>query len=192
MNQELEQYLRMFVDYHQTNWPEWLSIAEFSYNNKIQSSTRISPFYANYGYDPRMGFEPRRNVKVQSVEDFVQRMQNVQKEVEAALHKARDDMKRYADHACTHTHTPKYQVGDKVWLSTKDLHTTRPSRKLMERQVGPYPISKIILPNAVELKLLPSFKIDVQINISLINQLPYQANKLFHNHLLKLKVNQNM
>jgi len=30
MNQELEQYLRMFVDYHQTNWPEWLAIAKFS------------------------------------------------------------------------------------------------------------------------------------------------------------------
>ena len=111
-----------------------------------------------------MGFEPRRNVKVQSVEDFVQRMQNVQKEAEAALHKACDDMKRYADRACAHA--PKYQIGDKVWLSTKDLHTTRPSGKLMERQVGPYPISKIISPNAVELKLPPSFKIDAPINVS--------------------------
>ena len=63
-------------------------------------------------------------------------------------------------------HAPKYQVGDKVWLSTKDLHTTRPSRKLTERQVGPYPISKIISPNAVELKLPPSFKIDAPINVS--------------------------
>jgi len=40
MNQELEQYLRMFVDYRQTNWPEWLAIAEFSYNNKIQKSIK--------------------------------------------------------------------------------------------------------------------------------------------------------
>ena len=43
MNQELEQYLRMFVDYHQMNWPEWLAIAKFSYNNKIQKSIKISP-----------------------------------------------------------------------------------------------------------------------------------------------------
>ena len=78
-------------------------------------------------------------------------MKNVQKEAEGALHKARDDMKHYADHA--HAPTPKYQVGDKVWLSTKDLHTTQSSRKLMEKQIGPYPISKIILPNAVELKI---------------------------------------
>jgi len=44
-NQELEQYLRLFMDYHQTNWPEWLAIAEFSYNNKIQKSTKTLPFY---------------------------------------------------------------------------------------------------------------------------------------------------
>ena len=33
-------------------------IAKFSYNNKIQKSTKISPFYANYRFNPRMGFEP--------------------------------------------------------------------------------------------------------------------------------------
>ena len=42
----------------------------------------------------------------------------------------------------------------------------------MERQVGPYPISKIISPNAVELKLPPSFKIDVPINVSCLR--PYK------------------
>jgi len=59
MNQELEQYLRMFMDYWRTNWPEWLAIAKFSYNNKIQKSIKISPFYTNYGFNPQMGFEPR-------------------------------------------------------------------------------------------------------------------------------------
>jgi Chromo (CHRromatin Organisation MOdifier) domain len=42
----------------------------------------------------------------------------------------------------------------------------------MEKQVGQYPISKIILPNAVELTLPPSFKIDVPINVSCLR--PYK------------------
>ena len=100
------------------------------------------------------------------MEDFVQWMKNVQAEVEAALHKAHDDMKCYTD--CSHANAPKYELGDRLWLSTKDLHISQPSQKLMEQQVGPYPISKIISPNAVELKLLPSFKIDAPINVSLL------------------------
>jgi len=47
VNQELEQYLRMFVDYHQEQWPDWLSTTEFAYNNKVNSSTKLLPFMAN-------------------------------------------------------------------------------------------------------------------------------------------------
>ena len=56
------------------------------------------------------------------MEDFVQWMKTIQAEVEAALHKACDDMKCYTDHSGADT--PKYQIGDRVWLSTKDLHTS--------------------------------------------------------------------
>jgi len=48
-NQELEQYLRIFVDYCQEQWPDWLGTAEFAYNNKVNSSTKVSPFMANNG-----------------------------------------------------------------------------------------------------------------------------------------------
>jgi len=43
VNQELEQYLRMFIDHRQEQWPEWLGTAEFAYNNKVHSSMKISP-----------------------------------------------------------------------------------------------------------------------------------------------------
>jgi len=48
VNQELEQYLRMFIDHRQEQWPDWLEMAEFAYNNKAHSSTKISSFKANY------------------------------------------------------------------------------------------------------------------------------------------------
>ena len=60
INQELEQYLRVFIDHRQEQWPDWLGTAEFAYNNKIQAATKISPFKANYGQDLRIGFEGRR------------------------------------------------------------------------------------------------------------------------------------
>ena len=40
VNQELEQYLRVFIDYRQEQWLDWLGTAEFTYNNKIHITTK--------------------------------------------------------------------------------------------------------------------------------------------------------
>ncbi|MBW0584252.1 hypothetical protein O181_123967 [Austropuccinia psidii MF-1] len=52
VNQILEQYLWMYVSYHQDDWYTWLSLAEFSYNNAEHSSTKQSPFFTIYGRNP--------------------------------------------------------------------------------------------------------------------------------------------
>jgi len=77
VNQELEQYLRMFIDHRQEQWPDWLGTAEFAYNNKVHSSTKTSPFKANYRQNPRMGFEVRRKGKYERAEKFVMKMKEV-------------------------------------------------------------------------------------------------------------------
>jgi len=79
-------------------------------------------------------------------------------------------MKRFADQLWAHT--PEYKEGDQVWLSTKNLNINQPSRKLTKRQIGLYTITHIVSHNAVVLKLLPSFKIDVPINVSRLH--PYK------------------
>jgi len=43
VNQELEQYLRIFVGERQDDWYTLLPLAEFSYNNHIHSSTQQTP-----------------------------------------------------------------------------------------------------------------------------------------------------
>jgi len=88
INQELEQYLRVFIDHRQEQWPDWLGMAEFAYNNKIHTATKISPFKANYSQDPRMGFEERRKGKYEVVGKFVEKMKKIQEEAKAALGKA--------------------------------------------------------------------------------------------------------
>jgi len=66
-------------------------MVEFAYNNKTHSSTKVSPFKANYGQDPRMGFEIRRKGKYKGAEKFVTKMKEIQEEAKAALGKARGD-----------------------------------------------------------------------------------------------------
>ena len=87
----------MFVSHRQNDWPEWIACAEFAYNNKIHTSMQVSPFFANYGYHPRMGIEPRRAGKSEPAKEFAERMKKIHEEAQAALSKSRDDMQRYAD-----------------------------------------------------------------------------------------------
>ena len=118
MNQELEQYLCMFIDHCQEQWPEWLGMAEFAYNNKVYTGTKVSPFEANNGQSSRIGFKMRKKVKFEGAEKFVKRMKKVQEETKAVLGKVQEDM-RYTDRH--RAKTVGYKVGDLVLLSTKDL-----------------------------------------------------------------------
>ena len=95
MNQELEQYLQIFINHCLEQWLEWLGTAEFTYNNKVQTSTKVSLFRANSRRDPCMGFELRKKGRFEEASKFVERMQRIQEEVKAALGKAQKDIKRY-------------------------------------------------------------------------------------------------
>ena len=92
-NQEIEHYLLLFINYHQNDWAEWLSIAEFAYNNKVQSSTGHSPFMAIYGYHPNMGTNLRRGARNKSAIQFATSLKAVMEEVEASLKRANQTMK---------------------------------------------------------------------------------------------------
>jgi len=80
MNQEVEQYLRFFIEHRQKDWPEWLAMAEFAINNKVHMATKTSPFMANYRKELRMGRDIRRKGKVESATTFVERMKKVHEE----------------------------------------------------------------------------------------------------------------
>jgi len=171
VNQELEQYLRMFIDHRQEQWSDWLGMVEFAYNNKMHSSTKVSPFKANYGQDPRMGFEMRRKGKYKGVEKFVTKMKEIQEEAKAVLGKAQEEMKKYTDKK--RGEVDDYKIEDLVMLSTKDLKyqmVGRRTEKLMERFVGPYRIKKIASSNAVELELPSTVKIHSVVDISRIQR----------------------
>ena len=58
VNQELDQYLRLFVNEQQDDWYDLLPMAEFQHNNHVYSATQQPPFLLNTGRIPYMGFEP--------------------------------------------------------------------------------------------------------------------------------------
>jgi hypothetical protein len=129
VNQELEQYLRVFINQRQDNWDELLPFAEFQYNNHVHSATQQVPFLLDTGRIPRMGFEPGQcRSCLESVNKFKDRMNEALEEAKAALRKSKDDMAKYYDRNCTSA--PDYQPGDRVYLDASNIQTTRPSKKL--------------------------------------------------------------
>src|SRR5882724_2623818 len=50
LNQILEQYLQVYINYQQDDWVNLLPLAEFAYNNTLHSVTMVTPFFANKGF----------------------------------------------------------------------------------------------------------------------------------------------
>jgi len=126
-------------------------------------------FKANYKQDPRMGFKVRKKKRYKGAEKFVIKIKEIQEEAKAALEKAQEKIKKYADRKREEVN--EYKVGDLVMLSTKDLKyqiVGKRTEKLIERFVGPYKVKKIISANAVELELPSTIRIHLVVNISRI------------------------
>ena len=87
MNQELEQYLRFFIEHRQKNWPKWLAAAEFAINNKVYTATKVLPFMANYGKELRMGGDIRKKGKVESATEFVEKMKKSSRRSRGSIEK---------------------------------------------------------------------------------------------------------
>jgi len=142
-------------------------MAEFTYNNKIHTATKTSPFKVNYGQDPRMGFEGRRKGKYEAAGKFIEKMKKIQKEAKAALGKAQEEIKKFANRR--QREEKEYRVGDLVLLSMKDLKWQmkgRRSEKLTKCFVGLYKVKGIVSSNVIELELPKSIKIHPVVNIS--------------------------
>jgi len=165
-NQKLEQYLRMYINHRQNNWSEWLAMTEFAFNNKVHTATKMLLFQANYGREPRMGFDIRKKGKNEKAEEFVKEMKERHEKARAALVKSQEKMKRQAD--ISRKEVEKYRVGDKVLISTKDFLMElmkRAMKKVTEKFIGPYVVRKIVSENAVELELLALLRIYLVVNM---------------------------
>ena len=165
-NQELEQYLRMYVNHRQNNWAEWLEMMEFAFNNKVHTVMKMSLFQVNYKREPRIGFDIRKKEKNEKAEEFVKEMKERHEEARVALVKVQEEMKRQADRS--RKEAEEYRVGDKVLISTKDFSMElrkRAIKKLTEKFIGPYVVKRIVSENTVELEVLASLRIHPVVNV---------------------------
>jgi hypothetical protein len=86
MNQTIETYLQNFIKYHWDNWKDWISLAEFSYNNSEHATTKQTPFFINHGHHPWTGTDVvHQENKDETSDKFSKCMKKIQEETATAL-----------------------------------------------------------------------------------------------------------
>ena len=162
-NQWLEQYLHFWVNERQDDWALHLPIAEFVHNNWPNESTRESPFHILMGYHPRADWTDKRS----PIPQVTTRLEQFKE----ARNKAQELMKKAQLSWVKHRDTPKYKVGDQVWLEGRHLRMNQPTAKLAPRRHGPFSIVQVMSPVNHRLQLPTQWSIHDVFHIDLLT--PY-------------------
>ena len=153
MNQTLEYYLRCYVNYEQDDWAALLPSAEFAYNDSQNASTGMSPFAQVYRFMPEIRIniarEPREHenesAKVKAIE-----LHRSQEDSEELWQRTQRATEKYYNKK----HMKKvFAVGDLVLVAAKHIRTIRVSKKLADRNIGPFEVLERKGQNAYTLRL---------------------------------------
>jgi transposase InsO family protein len=145
-NQYLDQRLRPFVSYFQDDWSELLPIMDYTQATLPHDSTGYAPIQLEMGYLPRTSFDwtqpdpyssVREKLSTEEAREYVKRMESVCTTAQANIRKTQEVMQGQANR---HRREPDFGPKDKVWITTKNWKTDRPSRKLDYQMAGLYEI----------------------------------------------------
>ena len=167
INQEIEQFFRVFCNFQQDNWAKLLPFAEFAHNIRKHSATGQSPFQVWYGFQPE--FIPSVNfaTHLPVVEDCLKVLDQIRCEVSAVLQVATEVMKRKGPVSASQ----KFKVGQQVWLEGTNVCTTHPKAKLSPQCHGPFKVLTTTSTNS-QLQLSKSWHIHPVFHNSLLT--PYR------------------
>ncbi|KAK3557160.1 hypothetical protein QTP70_024709 [Hemibagrus guttatus] len=159
-------FLRSYCSREQQRWSEFLPWAEYAQNSLIHSSTGLTPFQCVLGYQPPLFPWSGEPSDVPAVEEWYQRSQEVWERAHVRLQRAVRSQRIQADRR-RRPH-PSYQVGQRVWLSTRNLRLKLPCRKLNPRFIGPFEIIRQVNPVAYRLRLPAAYRICPTFHVSLL------------------------
>jgi hypothetical protein len=83
---------------------------------------------------------------------------------------------KYTKYANQSPKSAKFEIGDQVYVSTLNMKTNRPVKKLDYRKIGPYPITEKINNVAFKVKLPKSIKVHPVFHVSLLEHAKIDKN----------------
>ena len=175
VNSILEQYLRCYVNYQQSDWSDYLPIAQFAYNNSKHSSTDTTPFYAVFGYHPRLSIIlPRSTRDITPADTRITQLRKLHQDMNFHIAHAQEKHQEFYNRKVVQG--PKLNIGDKVWLSSRNIKSQRPTPKLDYKRLGPFKIISKIGSRSYKLELPSTMRIHPVFHVNLLE--PYQADTI--------------
>ena len=174
-NQWLEQYLRFWVNERQDDWARYLPIVEFAHNNWTNETTRESPFQILMGYHPRADWT--------DTSTSLPRVSTRLEQLQTARDKAQELMRRAQQSWVKHRDTPRYQVGDQVWLEGHHLCTHQPTAKPAPKRHSPFQVVEVMSLINYRLQLPTQWSIHDVFHTDLLT--PYQETRTHRPNYLR-------
>lgn len=168
VNQELEKYLRCITADNPSTWSQELMWAEIAHNQLVSSSTGMSPFEVQYGFQPPLFPDQQKASAVPSADASVKRCRRAWKKARRTLLKVSARYQRQANKR--RQLGPSFRVGQKVWLSTKNLPLRIESKKFTPRYIGPFRILRRVNPVAYQLAIPRSLRVSPVFHVSLLKK----------------------
>jgi len=139
--------------------------------NKV-TTTKHSPFYANYGYEPKTYGNEQSNHDQLSEKalERATRINEIHKEVQKNLASRAETMKTQANKK--RIEGPTFKKGDKVYISRKNFKTKKPSNKLDELRSGPFEVITQTGPVNYKIKLPANMRMHPNFHVSLLEKAP--------------------
>ncbi|KAK3540883.1 hypothetical protein QTP86_002978 [Hemibagrus guttatus] len=166
LNQDLETTLRCMAANNPSSWSSFVMWAEYAHNTLRSSATGMSPFECQFGYTPSLFPEQEVETAVPSAQQFVKRCRQTWKRARLKLLKVSQQYQHQANRR--RRSAPTLHPGQRVWLSTKNIPLRMESRKLSQRFIGPFKISRKVNPVTYRLYLPKSLKINPTFHVSLL------------------------
>ena len=170
-NQEVEAYLCLFISKRQDDWVDLLPTAEFVINSRLNSATGHTPFELLYGYTPDFTIPAGRPTGIPLVDRRLQKMCLMHIDAEAALRLSKKCMT-----TSTSPKSPRFQLGDKVWLQAKQIKIHQQSAKLGPKQLGPFDVTEVLSDVDYRLALPPTLRLHDVFHVDCLS--PYRGNNI--------------
>ncbi|KAF8747594.1 hypothetical protein RHS01_11324, partial [Rhizoctonia solani] len=171
LNQFVEIFLRHYLSHRQDDWVALLPLAEFAYNNGVHAGSKHSPFYLCYGYNPDFTVGDITVTQVPQADELAEFLKRNLEEAKAALTMAQNKQAFYYNNK--HKAAIKLEPGDRVFLDSSNIKTSRPSHKLEHKRLGPYKVLEKIGKESYKLELPKSMKIHPVFHTALLHKEPF-------------------